>query len=161
MRFLPFLRLRFGSRQLVAGALALLVALHGLGAVVLATLGPLHTHAAAATVVVLDDFRRVSMRVSTSEQAVARHGHPHRAGTALRHHHAADDASVSLAGGDAGRSLDADDAVFGTVLAGFVALLPSACAWQAQAPCDVRAVGLAWVPQTHHSEPFERPPRSV
>jgi hypothetical protein len=161
VRPLLFHGFRSGPTRLVAGALALLIAVHGLGAVVLATLGPLHTHTPAATVVVLEDFRRGPSHASASEGPVARHGHTHGARMALRHHHASDDVSVSLAAGEAGRSLDADDAAFGAALAAFVGLVPSAAAWLPQASREVRAVRVAWVPQTHHPEPFERPPRSV
>jgi hypothetical protein len=150
---------RSGSIRAVAAALALLVTLHGLGASVLATLGPLHTHKSAPSLVVLDDFRRGTWHAAVGKRAAERHGHGHAAATALRHHHAAGDASVNLAPGEAAQRLDADDAGFGTGLAAIVALVPTALAWSPQAPRDVPAARLAWVPQTHHPEPFERPPR--
>src|SRR5450755_963125 len=132
MRPLIFRGQRAGSIHLVAAALALLVTLQGAGASVLATLGPLHTHKTAAPLVALDDFRRGHSQFSAGERAAERHGHGHGIDTSLRHHHAAGDASVSLAAGEAAQGLDADDAGPGTTLAAIVALVPAAPAWSPQ-----------------------------
>jgi hypothetical protein len=152
---------RARSSRLVAGALALLIGLQGLGAAVVARLGPLHTHTAGATLVVLDDFRRGPSHVSAGARAVERHGHAHGAASALRHHHAVGDASVDLAPGEAVHGIDADESGFGATLAALVALLPELPAWLPQAPGDVLAAGRAWVPQSQFPEPLQRPPRSV
>jgi hypothetical protein len=149
------------ATRIVATALALFIALQGIGATFLATLGPLHTHKASATFVVLDDFRRGPSHVGASERAAERHGHSHGLGAAQRHPHATGDTSVNLAPGEAVQALDADDAGFGATLAALVALVPAVPGWQPQAPRDVLAPGLAWVPQNHPPDPFERPPRSV
>ncbi|MDQ6639495.1 MAG: hypothetical protein M3Z15_07480, partial [Pseudomonadota bacterium] len=71
------------------------------------------------------------------------------------------DTSVDLAAGEAARVLDADDAGFGAALAAVVGLVTAAPPWWPQAPREVRATRCAWVPHTHHPEPFERPPRYV
>lgn len=149
--------------RLVAGTLALLVALQGMAAVVLAARGPLHTHRPARTLVVLDDLRRGPAHVESAlASAVLRHGHSHGGDTALRHLHAVGDASVTLAVGEAAlHGGDVDDAGFGATLAALVALVPSVVAWLPHGARDVAASRLAWVPQTHLPEPFERPPRSV
>jgi hypothetical protein len=144
--------------RLLATLLALLVTLQGVGASVLATLGPLHTHKIAPTFVVLDDFRRGTTHVWPSERASERHGHSHGA---LRHHHAAGDASMNLAPGEAAQGLDGDDAGFATTLGFIVALVAAPLVWLQQAPRDVRAARHGWVPRTHLLEPFERPPRSA
>jgi hypothetical protein len=148
-----------GPIRLVAGVLALLIALQGGAASLLATLGPLHAHKAPAQLVVLDDIRRGSSPASPAIRAAGRHGHVHGPGTAQRHHHAAGDTSVDLATGEAAQRLDADDVGFSTTLAGVVGLIPAALAWLPQTGRDVWSARLAWVPQTHHPEPFERPPR--
>jgi hypothetical protein len=162
-RVLPLLfrTQRVGSRRLIIGALALLIGLQGIGSSVFATLGPLHSHKATATIVVLDDFRRGPSRVAASERAVERHGHAHGTASTLRHHHAVGDASVNLAPGEAVQGLDADEGGFGASLAALVALLPEAPGWLPQAPNDVLAARRAWVPQSHFPEPLQRPPRSA
>src|SRR5664279_1300861 len=62
----PLRRLPLASRRaapsLVAVAIALLVALQGLGATLVARLGPLHTHRAKPALVVLEDVRRAPAR---------------------------------------------------------------------------------------------------
>jgi hypothetical protein len=137
-------------------ALALLVTLQGVGASVLTTLGPLHTHKMSPAFVVLDDFRRGSTHVWASERVSERHGHSHGA---LRHHHAGGDDSVNLAPGEATQGLDGDEAGSTTALGAIVALVPAPLAWLPQAPREVRAARLGWVPRTHLPEPLERPPR--
>ncbi len=162
-----FAFLRFTTRTLrrVAGALALLVAMQGVVAVALSARGPLHTHAHAVdrAIVVLDDVRRAPAHSESATTAAGlRHGHSHGANTALRHHHAIGDASVALADGEAAlHTGDVDDAGYGTALGALIALVPSLVAWLPHGARDVAASRLAWVPQTHHPEPFERPPRSV
>ena len=89
-----------------------------------------------------------------------RHGHSHGGSTAQRHPHAIGDASVALADGEASLHTG-DDAGYGTALGALIALVPSLVAWLPHGARDVAASRLAWVPQTHHPEPFERPPRSV
>jgi hypothetical protein len=150
--------------RIVAGALALLVALHGSAAAALSARGPLHTHAVAraSSIVVLDDVRRGQAHAESAiDPAVLRHGHTHGA-TALRHHHALGDGSVVLADGEAAlHAGDGDDAGCGATLAALVALLPSVVVWPPNGARDTTASRLAWVPQTHQPEPFERPPRSA
>ena len=151
--------------RLIAAGLALLVALQGMAAVAMSARGSLHTHAAAATptILVLDDVRRGPTRgAPVIDAAVLRHGHAHGPSASLRHLHAPGDASVVLADGEAAlHAGDVDDGGSGASIGAFLALVPSVVAWLPRSDGDVAASRLAWVPQTHHPEPFERPPRSV
>ena len=157
----------FTTRALrhIAGALALLVALQGMAAVALSARGSLHTHSAvaASAIVVLEDVRRGATRVQTAiEAAVLRHGHAHGANAALPHQHAPGDASVVLADGEAAlHAGHVDDAGNSSSLGGLIGIVPSVVARLRLGVRDVAASRLAWVPQTHHPEPFERPSRSV
>jgi hypothetical protein len=151
---------RSGPARHLAVALAILLALHGFAAGAIGTLGRLHTHQPAATLVVLDDVRRgVAAELRRDDGAAGRHGHAHAAGAALRHHHAVGDASVTWTRGDPLHALDADDAPAGTALAAFVALVPESVDGLMPGPDERRATAPAWVPRTHHPEPLERPPR--
>ncbi len=91
-----------------------------------------------------------------------RHGHAHGANAALRHQHAPGDTTVVLADGEAAlHAGDGDDAGYAASLGGLIGIVPSLVAWLPLGARDVAASRLAWVPQTHHPEPFERPPRHV
>ncbi len=145
--------------------MALLIAVHGVAGAALSARAPLHTHtdASKAAIVVLEDVRRgPAHSVTASEAALLRHGHSHDAGTALRHYHTLGDSSVTLADGEAALHADnVDDASYGAALGALIGLVPSVVAWLPHGMRDVAASRLAWVPQTHHPEPFERPPRAV
>lgn len=151
--------------RLIAFGLALLVALQGIAAVALSARGSLHSHAAAAapTIVGLDDVRRGPRHgTSAIDAAVLRHGHAHGRSTSLRHPHAPGDDSVVLADGEAAlHAGDVDDGSSGPSLGAFLAIVPRVVAWLARGAGDVAVSRLAWVPQTHHPELFERPPRSA
>ena len=135
-------------------------ALHGIGAGVLATLGPLHTHAPDRVAAVLDDGRRGPSHVpSTIERAALIYGHSHGDGSAARHHHPAGDPSVALAGDSL--QGDSDDGGVGASLGAVLALVPAGIDWLPQAARDVQASRLAWVPRTRPPEPIEKPPRSA
>lgn len=161
----PVFDLTTRAFRLIALGLALLVALQGIATVALSARGSLHTHAAATapTILALEDVRRGPTRgTSAIDGAALRHGHAHGADAALRHRHADGDTSVVLADGEAAlHAGDVDDGGFGASLGAFLALVPSVGAWLPRGARDVAASRLAWVPQTHHPEPLERPPRSV
>ena len=165
MLFSPDFALTRRTLRRIAGALALLVALQGMAAVALSARGSLHTHAvaAASAIVVLEDVRRGSAHVASAvEAAVLRHGHDHGANAALRHQHIPGDTSVRLADGEAAlHAGDVDDAGYGTSIGVLIGLVPSVVAGLSHGARDVAASRLAWVPQTHHPEPLERPPRSA
>ncbi len=142
--------------------LALLMTLQAFAAAAFATLGPNHTHRSAPTMLVLEDVRRGSTHgESAAVEAARRHGHSHD-GTSLRHHHAPGDTTVSLADGEAAlHAGDADDAGTGAALGALIGLVPGGVGWLPLDGRDVEAMRRAWVPQIHHPEFPERPPRAA
>jgi hypothetical protein len=146
-------------RPVAVWLMAMLVPMHAVAASVLAALGPLHTHAPARAVAILEDFRRLSSPATLAPRHVATAlGHFHVA-SAERHRHATSDASVQLVGDGASTALDADTSSSGIALAAFVAMPEANAEWHCEIRRDVRPSHAAWVPQVHVSEPFERPPR--
>jgi hypothetical protein len=142
--------------------LACLVSMQGLAAGVIAAVGPSHTHKPMATSLVLEDFRRAPVSVSTLPTHVATaFGHVHDADTPRRHHHSHGDASVVLADGAALQAAgDSEDAGISPSLYVFVALLPSAMTPLPAAPHAATAAHAPWTPQMHCPALPERPPRA-
>ncbi len=141
--------------------MVLLMAIQALAAAAVATLGPMHTHRNVPTMLVLEDVRRgPSHGEDAQAEAIRRHGHAHGGASASRHHHAPGDGTVTLADGEAAlHAGDVDDAGSGAALGALIGLVPSVVAWLPHDASEVEAMPRAWVPQIHHPEFPERPPR--
>ena len=69
---------------------------------------------------------------------------------------------MTLAGGEAAlHAGDADNGGGGAALGALVGLVPAVLAWLPQDGRDVAATRRAWVPQIHHPDFPERPPRTA
>ncbi len=147
-------------RAFVVWALVALLPLQAIAASMLAALGPLHTHRAKTTIIVLEDVRRASTHTAALPMHVATaFGHFH-SGAPQRHHHASGDASVQVVDDGSQSAIDGEE-MSAANLAATVALLPDLAVWLGRASGEVHAARAAWAPQTHEPEPLERPPRAA
>ena len=150
------------SRRLTLWLLAAVMVAQAVGASVLATVGPVHSHKASVRSVALEyfDLRRAPSPIaSRPSHVLTAFGHFHGDRQPHRHYHRADDDSVVML--DAGGSPQGDEAREATCAAALaaVALLPSPLAGFARDDAPAPRTGATWPSLTHDPEPLEKPPR--
>jgi hypothetical protein len=160
----------FIARRARAGLLCLLACLVPLqcaAALVRASAGPSHLHAAPVPkpVAVLHDFRRhgaaallVTERLDEKSRAASRHGHGH--GDAERHHHPEAGLAATRVV-DAGPDLrDAAEERSGSAASMLLPIPAEASTGPVSTALHARSEAALWVASLRVDAPAERPPRS-